>query len=72
MEHPRRRSLTASIAAARHRAPDRRCRVTNVFDVGDALAIFVAPIAELAFDRRHPIADCRRRRAQAPVADRAS
>lgn len=63
--------------------------MTNVFDVGDAFslmrqievgdgdvpAIFVAPIAELAFDRRHPIAraiaDYCRRHAQAHVADRA-
>jgi hypothetical protein len=48
---------------------DRRCRVTNVFDAGDAFgpicqvevgdgaepAIYIAPIAELAFDRQHPI-----------------
>ena len=45
-------------------------------DVGDGAdpAIFVAPIAELAFDRRHPIAravaDYRRRLAQAHVASR--
>ena len=89
MAHPRGRSLTSSITASRRRGPDRRCRVTNVFDAGDSfglmcqieigdgadLAIFVAPIAELAFDRRHPIAraiaDYRRRRAQAHAADRA-
>jgi hypothetical protein len=63
--------------------------VTNVFDasdrfglmcqveVGDAAdpAIFITPIADLAFDRRHPIAreiaDYRRRRAQTRVADSA-
>ncbi|WP_024882043.1 hypothetical protein [Methylosinus sp. LW3] len=89
MAHPRGRSLTASIAAARRRDSDRRCRVTNVFDAGDAFglmcqvevgdddapAIFATPIAELAFDRRHPIAraiaDYRRRRAQTRVADSA-
>jgi hypothetical protein len=64
-------------------------RVTNVFDAGDAFGlmcqlevgdddaptIFVTPIAELAFDRRHPIAreiaDYRRRRAQTHLVDRA-
>jgi len=87
--HPRGRSLSASIAATRRGGSDRRCRVTNVFDEGDAFslmcqvevgdaaapAIFVTPIAELAFDRRHPIAravaDYRRRRAQTPNADSA-
>ncbi len=62
--------LTASIAASRRRASDRRCTVTNVFDAGDAFglmrqvevgdgadpAIFVGRIAEPAFDRRLPIA----------------
>ncbi|WP_051949162.1 hypothetical protein [Methylosinus sp. PW1] len=85
MAHPRGRSLALSIAAARRRGSDRRCTVTNVFDAGDAFglmcqievgggaapAIFVAPIAELAFGR-HPIAravaDYRRRRARAHVA----
>jgi hypothetical protein len=89
MAHPRGRSLAASIAAARRRGSDRRCRVTNVFDGGDTFglmcqievgddpdpAIFVAPIAAVAFDRRHPIAreiaDYRRRRAQAHLVDRA-
>jgi len=87
MANPRGRSLTASIAGARRRDSDRRCRVANVFDAGDgfglmcqievgdaaASAIFVTPIAELAFDRRHPIAravaDYRRRRAQTRIAD---
>jgi hypothetical protein len=63
--------------------------VTNVFDTGDAFglmcqvevgdddarAIFVTPIAELAFDRRHPIAreiaDYRHGRARTRVADSA-
>ncbi|WP_400767394.1 hypothetical protein [Methylosinus sporium] len=81
MAHPRGRSLALSIAAARRRGADRRCTVTNIFDAGDAFglmcqvevggggapAIFVAPIAELAFGR-HPIAravaDYRRRRAR--------
>jgi len=46
-------------------------------EVGDGPdpAIFVTPIAELAFDRRHPIvreiADYRSRRAQTRVADSA-
>jgi hypothetical protein len=88
MAHPRGRSLTTSIAASRHNGSDRRCMVTNVFDAGDAFglmrqvevgggadpAIFVTPIAELAFGR-HPIArtvaDYRRRCAQTRVADRA-
>jgi hypothetical protein len=87
--HPRGRSLTVSTAAARRRDSDRRCRVTNVFDAGDAFgvmcqievgdddatAIFVTPIAEFAFDHRHPIAresaDYRRGRAQARLVDRA-
>jgi hypothetical protein len=87
--HPRGRSLTASIAATRRRDSDRRCRVTNVFDAGDAFglmcqievgdddapAIFVTPIGELAFDRRHPIARevayYRRGRAQAHLVVRA-
>jgi hypothetical protein len=81
MVHPRGRSLTASIAVSRRRGADRRCTVTNVFDTGDAgslmcqvevgadanPSIFVAPIAEFAFDRRHSIAravaEYRRRRA---------
>lgn len=89
MAHPRGRTLALSIAAVRRRGSDRRCTVTNVFDGGDvfglmcqveigggsAPAIFVAPIADLAFGQ-HPIAravaDYRRRRcAQARVADRA-
>ncbi|BGE84999.1 hypothetical protein Ms3S1_14350 [Methylosinus sp. 3S-1] len=69
------------IGAAQRGAFDDRCRVTGVFDAGEtfglmcqveigadaARAIFVAPIAELAFDRRRPITReivdyCRRRR----------
>jgi hypothetical protein len=87
MAHPCGRSRTASIAATRRRNSGRRCTVTNVFDAGDAFglmcqievgdgadpAIFVAPIAELAFDRRQPItreiADYRRRRAQTRIAE---
>ncbi|PWB89059.1 hypothetical protein C5688_17820 [Methylocystis sp. MitZ-2018] len=86
--HPRGRSLASSIAAARRRNSDRRCTVTNVLDAGGAfglmcqvevgdgadVAIFVAPIAELAFGR-HPIAravaDYRRRCAQTRVVDSA-
>jgi hypothetical protein len=89
MAHPRGRSLTASIAAARGRGSDRRCKVTGAFDAGEVFglmcqvevgdgadpAIFVSPIVELAFDRRHPIAravaDYRRRRAQTRVGDTA-
>ncbi|WP_400768578.1 hypothetical protein [Methylosinus sporium] len=65
--------------------------MTNVFDAGDAFglmcqvevgdgdgdapSIFITSIAEIAFDRRHPIAreiaDYRRRRAQTRVANSA-
>jgi len=80
--HPRGRSLAASIGAARHGHAGRGCRVTNVFDAGESYglmchvevgergdpSILITPIAELSFDRRHPIArdvaDYRRRRTQ--------
>jgi hypothetical protein len=77
LAHPRGRSLAAAMGAAR-----RGCRVTNVFDAGERYglmcqvevgesgdpSILVTSLAELSFDRRHPIArdvaDYRRRRTQ--------
>jgi hypothetical protein len=87
--HPRGRLRVSLIRASPRGAFDERCKVTGVFDAGDAFgllcqievgdnadpAIFFAPIVELAFDRRHPIAreivDYRRRRAQTRVEDSA-
>lgn len=79
--HPKGRPRALAAHAARDRGSDKKCKTTNVFDAGDTFGLMcqievgesdpswlVTPLAELSFDRTHPIAravaDYRRRRAQ--------
>lgn len=79
--HPRGRLRATLMRSPQNKGLDSKCKVTNVFDAGETFglmcqveigesdpSLLVTPLAELSFDRRHPIArdvaDYRRRRAQ--------